>query len=144
MADDSRIHELECRVDSDPASIAFAHLGEEYRRAGRFDDAIRVCRAGLARSPTYLSARVTLGRALLAQGLLEEARLEIEAAMSQEPGHVGASAALEDWRRLGAPATKPGDDDSALQELERWLRAIRAERARRAASATGSPEPPAL
>jgi len=143
VADDSRIHELERRVDSDPASIAFAHLGEEYRRAGRFDDAIRVCRAGLARSPTYLSARVTLGRALLAQGLLEEARLEIEAAMSQEPGHVGASAALEDWRR-GAPATEPGDDDRALQELERWLRAIRAERARRAASATSSQEPPAL
>ena len=65
MADNPRIEELRRRVQKDPASIAFAQLAEEYRRAGNYEDAIATCRAGLAVHPGYLSARVTLGRALL-------------------------------------------------------------------------------
>ena len=42
------------------ASIAFAQLAEEYRRAAMFQDAVDTCRAGLAIHPSYLSARVTL------------------------------------------------------------------------------------
>ena len=45
MADSPRIEELKRRVQSDPASIAFAALAEEYRRAGRFEEAIETCRA---------------------------------------------------------------------------------------------------
>ena len=41
-----------------------AALAEEYRRAGRFDEAIETCTTGLVRHPSYLSAHVTLGRAL--------------------------------------------------------------------------------
>ena len=70
-----RIDELRRRVQSDPASIAFAQLAEEYRRAGQFDEAVAVCRTGLARHPGYLSARVTLGRALLELGELGDAAL---------------------------------------------------------------------
>ncbi len=47
MADESRIDDLRRRVQKDPASIAFAQLAEECRRAGRFDEAVEVCRAGL-------------------------------------------------------------------------------------------------
>jgi len=63
----SRIDELRGRLQKEPASIAFAQLAEEFRRAGRFREAIDVCRAGLKRHPGYLSARVTLCRALLAR-----------------------------------------------------------------------------
>ena len=78
MADDSRIDDLRRRVQKDPASIAFAQLAEEHRRAGQCEDAVQVCRAGLAIHPGYLSARVTLGRALLELGQLESAQHELE------------------------------------------------------------------
>ena len=47
MPDNPRIEELRRRVQTDPASIAFAQLAEEYRRAGSYEDAIAICRAGL-------------------------------------------------------------------------------------------------
>jgi tetratricopeptide (TPR) repeat protein len=139
VADDSRIEDLERRVEQDPASIAFAQLGEEYRRAGRLDDAIRICRAGLARHRPYPSARVTLGRALLAQGLLEEARVELEGALTEAPDHIAAMRALEELRRVCPPDPIPAADDPALKQLESWLDAVRADRARRATMSTGMP-----
>ncbi len=78
MADNPRIEELRRRVQKDPASIAFAQLAEEYRRAGSYEDAIETCRSGLAIHPGYLSARVTLGRALLEMNDLDAAQTELE------------------------------------------------------------------
>ena len=140
MADDSRIQDLERRVEHDPASIAFAQLAEEYRRAGRLDDAIRVCRAGLLRHQAYPSVRVTLGRALLAQERLDEARVELEAAAAEAPDHVAATRALEELRRLSRPEPSISQDALVLQELEGWLDAVRADRARRATTSTRPPE----
>ena len=141
MADDSRIQDLERRVEHDPASIAFAQLAEEYRRAGRLDDAIRVCRAGLARHQAHPSVRVTLGRALVAQGRLDEARVELEAAALEAPDHIAATRALEEWRRLSRSASSASEDAPVLQELEGWLGAVHADRARRAAISTKTQEP---
>ena len=78
MADNPRIDELRRRVQKDPASIAFAQLAEEYRRAGSYEDAIATCRGGLAIHPGYLSARVTLGRALIEVNDLDAAQAELE------------------------------------------------------------------
>jgi tetratricopeptide (TPR) repeat protein len=78
VADNPRIDELRRRVQKDPASIAFAQLAEEYRRAGSHEDAIATCRAGLAIHPGYLSARVTLGRALIEVNDLDAAQAELE------------------------------------------------------------------
>ena len=140
MADGSRIQELERRVEHDPASIAFAQLAEEYRRAGRLDEAIRVCRAGLARHQEFPSARVTLGRALLAQGLLDEAGVELEAAATEAPDHIAATRALEELRRLRELHPRSAEDTAALRELEIWLDAVRADRARRATTSTSAQE----
>jgi tetratricopeptide (TPR) repeat protein len=90
MADSSRIEELRRRVQLDPASIAFAALAEEYRRAGQFEDAIATCEAGLQRHPAYLSARVTLGRSLLELGRFEEARHELEHVLRAAPENLAA------------------------------------------------------
>jgi len=57
MADSQRIEDLRRRVQKDPASIAFAQLAEECRRAGQHQESVDVCRAGLAIHPAYLSAR---------------------------------------------------------------------------------------
>jgi tetratricopeptide (TPR) repeat protein len=86
----SRIEELERRVRQDPASIAFGALAEEYRRAGRLEDAVAACRAGLERHPSYLSARVTLGRALQELGLHRDARDEFEYVLSIAPDNLAA------------------------------------------------------
>src|SRR6185312_15339655 len=78
MADNPRIEELRRRVQADPASIAFAALAEEFRRAGRHREAIETCRTGLQRHPSYLSARVTLGRSLVEVGEFGEAKEVLE------------------------------------------------------------------
>jgi tetratricopeptide (TPR) repeat protein len=90
MSDTPRIEELKRRVQSDPASIAFAALAEEYRRAGRFEEAIAACTAGLVRHPAYLSAHVTLGRALLEVGRFEDAREELEHVLRLAPENLAA------------------------------------------------------
>lgn len=77
MPDNPRIEELRRRVQKDPASIAFAQLAEEYRRAGQYQEAAETCRAGLAVHPGYLSARVTLGRALIELNELDAAEIEL-------------------------------------------------------------------
>ncbi|HXH07532.1 MAG TPA: tetratricopeptide repeat protein [Vicinamibacterales bacterium] len=96
MPDNPRIEELRRRVEADPNSIAFAALAEEYRRAGRLREAVELCRKGLERHPAYASARVTLGRALLELGQLEEAKAELERVLRITPENLAAIRALAD------------------------------------------------
>jgi hypothetical protein len=90
MADNPRIEDLRRRIQKDPASIAFAQLAEEYRRAGLFEEAVQVCRTGLGTHPGYLSARVTLGRSLLELNQLEDARRELETVLKSAPENLAA------------------------------------------------------
>jgi tetratricopeptide (TPR) repeat protein len=90
VADHSRIEELRRRVQKDPASIAFAQLAEEYRRAGRHEDAIEACRAGLVHHPGYLSALVTLGWALVETGELTAAQEALEKVFASAPDNLAA------------------------------------------------------
>jgi tetratricopeptide (TPR) repeat protein len=94
MTENPRIEELRRRVQSDPTSIAFAALAEEYRRAGRYEEAIEVCRGGLMRHPAYISARVTLGRALLEVNKLDEAASELEQVLKIAPENLTATRTL--------------------------------------------------
>ena len=114
MADSPRIEELKRRVHSDPASIAFAALAEEYRRAGRFDEAIETCTAGLIRHPSYLSAHVTLGRALIEVGRLEDARNELEYVLRLAPENLAAIRGLAEIHdRLGEGSSEPAAKSQA-------------------------------
>jgi tetratricopeptide (TPR) repeat protein len=90
VADNLRIEELRRRVQKDPASIAFAQLAEEFRRSGEHDEAVRVCRTGLAKHPSYLSARVTLGRALIELQQYDEAHTELEYVLRSAPENLAA------------------------------------------------------
>jgi tetratricopeptide (TPR) repeat protein len=90
MSDNPRIGDLRRRVQKDPASIAFAQLAEEYRRAGQYAEAVEVCRAGLTIHPGYLSARVTLGRALLELGELDPASQELQTVLAGAPENLSA------------------------------------------------------
>jgi tetratricopeptide (TPR) repeat protein len=94
MSDNPRIEALRRRLEKDPASIAFAQLAEEYRRGGDHQQAIAICREGLAQHPGYLSAQVTLGRALIELGQFDEARTELEAVLSVAPDNLAAIRSL--------------------------------------------------
>ena len=161
--DRPRIDELRGRVESDPASIAFAQLAEEYRRSGNFQEAVRICRIGLEQHPAYLSARVTLGRSLLELEQFDEARAAFEYVLLSAPDNLIALRSMaEIHQRLGErgemgdvgdapvpqavperraePVNPPADavveppHDPVLDHLETWLAAILDERASRAAS----------
>jgi tetratricopeptide (TPR) repeat protein len=131
----SRIEELRRRVQGDPASIAFAQLAEEYRRSGQTEEAVRVCRDGLTRHPAYLSARVTLGRALLDLGQLLGAREELEFVVAEAPENLAAvrglaeishregrtADALTYYQRTLALARRDPELEEIVQQLSRQL-----------------------
>lgn len=115
MSDAPRIEELQRRVDLDPASIAFAQLAEEYRRLGQLQQAVAVSRQGLSVHPGYVSARVTLGRALLQQGDLAGAAAEFELVLQSVPSNLAALRALSDVER------RRGNWDAALERSQAAL-----------------------
>jgi tetratricopeptide (TPR) repeat protein len=63
---------------------------EKIRRAGNPQGAIDLCRDALVRFPGHLSARVTLGWALLDLGQLKEAREEFEIVRKSAPDNFAA------------------------------------------------------
>ena len=116
MAENPRIEGLRRRVEKDPASIAFAQLAEEYRRAGRNEEAIAVCETGLAIHPNYLSARVTLGRALIEVGDFEAAQVELAQVLQGAPENLAAIRGLaEIHKRRGEYRAALGLYESALR-----------------------------
>jgi hypothetical protein len=69
---------------------AFGGIAERFRRAGDLDRAIALCREGLQKFPDSLSARVTLGWALLDHGKYEDARQELEQVLKRAPDNLAA------------------------------------------------------
>jgi Flp pilus assembly protein TadD len=142
MADTPRIDDLRRRVQKDPASIAFAQLAEEYRRAGQHAEAVEVCRAGLAIHPGYLSARVTLGRALIELGDLDSARQELQTVLGGAPENLSAvrglaeihhrrgdlTASLAQYRTALTLAPNDPDLEQTVAGLTRQMEAAAPER----------------
>jgi tetratricopeptide (TPR) repeat protein len=82
--------------------MAFAQLAEELRRTGANDESVGVCRAGLVHHPDNLTARVTLGRALIELDRLDEAFTELTFVLDAAPGSLPAIRALaEIYQRRG-------------------------------------------
>jgi tetratricopeptide (TPR) repeat protein len=122
MTDNPRIAELRRRVERDPTSIAFAQLAEEYRRLGDYNEAVKTCRDGLARHPGYLSAQVTLGRALLELGEYAVARKQLEAVLKVAPDNLAAIRALADIHQrhldVADPPEEPAHAEVAVPAAE--------------------------
>src|SRR3954471_13738362 len=116
MAENPRIEELRRRVQADPASIAFAALAEEFRRVGNYAGAIETCRTGLQRHPAYLSARVTLGRALIETGDYDGAREELETVLRSAPENLAAIRGLEQINERLGHSTEMHPDLHALAQ----------------------------
>ncbi len=111
MSDANRLQDLRRRVEADPASLAFAELGEAYRQAGDLGAAVRVCRNGLAYHPTHLPARVTLGWALLELGHPDQAQTELYYVLQTTPDSLAGLRALAESHQYR------GDLNEAFQQL---------------------------
>lgn len=130
-----RIADLTRRLQKEPSSRVFLELAREFYDNGSFEQAADVCVKGLRQYPTYLSARVLLGRIYFDMGCLPESRAEMETALSQAADNLiarrilaeisleegDAAGALDRYRAL--LAFNPGDDDvrRRVEEIEQRL-----------------------
>jgi tetratricopeptide (TPR) repeat protein len=108
----SAIRRYEERLTRDPDSLAFAPLADAYRKAGRAQEAIALCRAGLARFPHYTTARLILAKAQIDEGLLEDARAELDTIIAASPRDAEAH------RLAGELSIKTGRASDARRHLE--------------------------
>jgi len=100
----------------DPKSRAFAQLADAYRKEGFLDEAIEICLQGLKDHPTYVSARVVLGRAYLEKGELDRAEGEFLRVLELDPENLLAH------RLLGEIYLQQGREVEARKCYEEVLR----------------------
>jgi tetratricopeptide (TPR) repeat protein len=120
------IRRYEERLARDPGSLVFAPLADAHRKAGRPEEAIRLCREGLERFPDYATARLILAKALADGGEPETALAEVRVILQGNPADAQAHRlAGELERRAGrlpealahlrqAAALDPADRESRL------------------------------
>jgi predicted Zn-dependent protease len=103
------IRQFEARLAREPTSQAYAALADAYRRSGRAEESVALCRQGLERFPGYVTTRLVLAKALLEAGDVGAARTEIGAFLAGEPEHEPAlRIAVECALRDGDPAEALG------------------------------------
>ena len=69
---------------------AFGAIAERFRRGGDLERAVALCQEGLQKFPDHLSARVTLGWALLDLGRYDEAHTALEWVLKRAPDNLAA------------------------------------------------------
>ncbi len=93
---DERIRDLEQRMAAMPGSRIFVGLAEEYRRAGRYEDALNTLRKGLESHPTYLSAQIALARLYQETWRTDEAIEAFSKVLTMDRENLVAAKALSD------------------------------------------------
>ncbi len=116
---------------------AFSVIAERFRRAGQADRAVDVCREGLALYPEHLSARVTLGCALMDLGQDLEAHKELQAVLRRAPDNLAAIRGLAELHARGVE----GQDAQDAQDAQVAREVMDAEDARVALDAQAGPDP---
>ncbi|KAF0146291.1 MAG: hypothetical protein FD156_318 [Nitrospirae bacterium] len=106
------IEKLKEKVAKDPNSKLFVPLADEYRKMGKFDEAISVLLKGLDNQPSYMSARVSLGKVYLEKKMMAEAKTEFEKVISAIPDNLFAHKKLADIYRDSE------DKDRAIREYK--------------------------
>jgi tetratricopeptide (TPR) repeat protein len=100
-------------------SATFAHVAERFRRAGDLHRAVALCRDGLKRFPGHVSARVTLGLALLDLAQYSHARAELQQALKRAPDNLAAIRGLAQLHDHPDDSSHL-DDAEDLQAQQRW------------------------
>jgi hypothetical protein len=100
-------------------SATFAHVAERFRRAGDLHRAVALCREGLKRFPSHVSARVTLGLSLLDLAQYSQARAELQQALKRAPDNLAAIRGLAQLHDH-PDDTSHLDDDEDLRAQNHW------------------------
>jgi len=103
------------RYREDPKSRVFAPLAEAYRRMGRLDEAIDICREGLEHHPDFRGGRVALAKCYLDKRWFAEARGELERVVASAPENLLAQ------RLLGDACEALGNLDVAIHAFKMAL-----------------------
>ena len=80
----------------DPGSRLFVALAEEYRKLGRFKQALSALQKGLLAHPGYIAAQVALGRVYLEGGQNTDAIATFTKVLVADPGNLVAAKSLAD------------------------------------------------
>lgn len=94
---------------------SLARIADRYRKQGRFDDAVTICLQALSARPTYMSARVVLGRAYLERGDHAKAEEEFRRVLELSPEQLRARI------HLGQICEARGRMDEAIRHYEAAL-----------------------
>jgi len=104
-ADREAIEELQQVIDYNPEETeAYRDLARIYRKARRWDEAVKALNQPLQRDPTAADY-LLLAEILMAQGKLEDARLQLNAALDIEPGSPAAIALREELNSKSAASS---------------------------------------
>ena len=113
-SDNGRLEELRRRWQQDPSSRVFLQLAEEHRRRGQTGQALQVLEEGLRHAPTYLSAKVALGRCRLELGDAVGAAGALESVLAEDATHLVAN------KLLVEAYLQSGQADQAARRLDTY------------------------
>src|SRR5918999_4088483 len=106
------IRRQEQRLQREPTTLGLAQLADLYRKAGRTQEAIALCRDGLARAPHDATARLILAKALMGEGDFDAALAELTAILEASPKD------LESHRLAAEIHRRRGGIDAAVAHWE--------------------------
>ncbi len=116
--DDSGFAEIEeytKKLTQNPESLVFVPLAESYRKSGMLDEAIETCQKGLQLHPSYMSARMVLGRTFMEKERYEEAAAEFSKVAAADVNNIMAHSLL------GQVYLKQGKHTNAIEEFQKVL-----------------------
>ena len=96
MNADFFIEKLRERVLESPGSRLILTLAEELNKRGEHEEALIVLRNGIVKNPSFVAARLTLGRWYIKDNKLDDARKEFYAVIEISPGDKFALHYLEE------------------------------------------------
>ena len=91
-----KIEELQEKLLKEPKSRLFLQLAEEYRKSNMPEEAVEVCKEGLKNHPSYIAAKVTLGKAYLDLKKTDDAQHIFEDVIEQSSDNLVANRNLAD------------------------------------------------
>ncbi|MBI5482646.1 MAG: tetratricopeptide repeat protein, partial [Deltaproteobacteria bacterium] len=107
------VERYQAELRADPRSLVFVPLAIALFEADRYQEAVDVCRRGLAAHPDAVEARLVLARACLKLKRPADAIVELTKLLKQDPN------GRETLLLLGAALLERGDANRAQQALQR-------------------------
>ncbi|MGH7442444.1 MAG: tetratricopeptide repeat protein, partial [bacterium] len=113
--EEDELRDLERKWAQNPDSMIFVQLADAYRRSGNLERSVESCLKGLARHPTYATARIILGRDYFDLGKWDEAAAEFRRVEAVDADNILVH------RMMGQIALRQGRTTEAISRQQRVL-----------------------